>query len=542
MNKNLILAVVLSSLVYIGWFSYMEKRNAPQRAAAAAAAKAKEAAQAPAGAKTAAAPTMPAAAMDELTEEARALLKEATEQAVQAGVSPARLGGRPDEVFPAIKAGKAVFTFYGHAATLASVVYEGPVDHPNLVPQKGLGFFRTTLPGDFRLKSRTADSIEFVSSAGGVVITKKFRFSPDGGLNDFSVEAHNASGRPQVLPGWELTLGPGLDTVKTEMEENPKELKAQYTFRQKDRKHPAIKEIETDEPCKDDWVWAGLNNRYFLAALVNPSFAGSRPVRRDETVGENKETPLLAVPLPPSELKPGERKAWTAQFYFGPKDYKRLKLLGSGLDRAVDFGFFAPIAKLANATLVYFHDLTGNYGAAIILLSVLLQIILTPLSYKSYKAMAVMKKIQPEMQSIQARYKDDPQRLNREIMDLYKRHGTNPLGGCLPMLLQIPVFFALFTALKNSWDLHGAHFVFWITDLSAKDPFYVLPLVMGAVMFLQQHLSPQTSDPAQAAMMKWMPVIFTFMFLTFPSGLVLYWLVNSVWGFAQSMYLQKKMA
>jgi len=233
------------------------------------------------------------------------------------------------------------------------------------------------------------------------------------------------------------------------------------------------------------------------------------------------------VPLPASELKAGEKRVWSAQFYLGPKDYDHLIKLGGGLDRAVDFGFFAPLAKLANSALVYFHKLTGNYGMAIIILSVIIQLLLTPLSFKSYKAMAVMKKIQPEMQSIQ------------KVMDLYKRHGTNPLGGCLPMLLQIPVFFALFTALRNSWSLHGAPFVFWIKDLSAKDPFYVLPLVMGGIMFLQQHMNPQTSDPAQAAMMKWMPVIFTFMFLTFPSGLVLYWLINSTWGFAQTMYLQK---
>ena len=259
-------------------------------------------------------------------------------------------------------------------------------------------------------------------------------------------------------------------------------------------------------------------------------------------MGENEKTPELVVPVPAAELKPGETRTWETQFYLGPKDYALLQKLGFGLDRSVDFGFFAPLAKLADSSLVYFHKLTGNYGISIIILSVIIQLLLTPLSYKSFKAMAVMKKIQPEMQAIQKRYKDDPKRMNTEVMDLYKRHGTNPLGGCLPMLLQIPVFFALFTALRGSWNLHGAPFIFWIKDLSAKDPFYVLPLVMGGIMFLQQHLSPQTSDPSQAAMMKWMPVIFTFMFLTFPSGLVLYWLINSTWGFAQTMYLQKKMA
>jgi len=241
-------------------------------------------------------------------------------------------------------------------------------------------------------------------------------------------------------------------------------------------------------------------------------------------------------------LAPKEIRVWRVEFYIGPKDYKLLQALGSGLDRSVDFGFFSPLAKLADSALGYFYGLTGNYGFAIVILSVILQILMFPLSWKSFKAMAVMKKIQPEMQAIQARYKDDPKRMNSEVMELYKRHGTNPLGGCLPMLIQIPIFFSLFTALRNSWPLHGAPFIFWIKDLSAKDPYYVLPLVMGAIMFLQQLLTPQTGDKAQAAMMKWMPVIFTFMFLSFPSGLVMYWLINSIWGFAQTMILQKKMA
>lgn len=505
MQKNLILAVVLSSLVYIGWYSLVEKKLQPQQQAAAQ----QSAAQPSPAAAPAAAPLV--------------LPENWKEKAVK------------------IKPGKAEYAFSTPGAAIASVVYEGPVDHAELIPAAGHGFFRTTLPGEFQLKSRTADTAEFTAQQGSFQITKKFSFAAVNALNTLEIEVRNTSSRPAVLPAWELRLGPGLDTVKSEMKENESELKAQYTFSEKGRKHPTLQEIETDEPAAHDWIWAGLNNRYFLAALVNPSFGTTRPLRLDEKVGKNENTPVLVVPLPPSELNPGERKTWTSKFYFGPKDYETLKALGSGLDRAVDFGFFAPLAKFANSSLVYFHNLTGNYGVAIIILSVIIQLLLTPLSYKSYKAMAVMKKIQPEMQAIQKRYKEDPKRMNQEVMDLYKRHGTNPLGGCLPMLLQIPVFFALFTALRNSWDLHGAPFVFWIKDLSSKDPFYVLPIVMGGIMFLQQHLSPQTSDPAQAAMMKWMPVIFTFMFLTFPSGLVLYWLVNSVWGFAQSMYLQKKM-
>jgi YidC/Oxa1 family membrane protein insertase len=512
MQKNLILAVVLSSLVYIGWYSYMEKKAPPpEQQAAQQALEAKKAqAAVPQGA---AAPRAEAAALPENWQKSAVT----------------------------VKAGKAEYLFHTESASLAGMVYQGPVAPVELVPDPSRGFFRTSLPGKFRLTSRTDRSVQFTAQQGQVSFTKKFTFDPDNGMNFIEISAVNTSGAAQTMPAWELTMGPGLSTVKSEMKENKDLLKSEYTFHQEGRKHSTIKEIK-DEPAEHDWIWAGLNNRYFLAALISgPDFKGTRPLRRLEKVGEVEKTPLLVIPVQSLELKPGETRRWDSTFYLGPKDYSLLKKLGMGLDRSVDFGFFAPPAKLANSSVVYFRKVTGNYGLAIIILSVIIQIILTPLSYKSFKAMAVMKKIQPEMQSIQKRYKDDPKRMNQEVMDLYKRHGTNPLGGCLPMLLQIPVFFALFTALRNSWDLHGAPFYFWIKDLSSKDPFYVLPLIMGGIMFLQQHLSPQTSDPAQAAMMKWMPVIFTFMFLTFPSGLVLYWLINSTWGFAQSMYLQKKM-
>ncbi|OGR44793.1 MAG: hypothetical protein A2X35_05715 [Elusimicrobia bacterium GWA2_61_42] len=508
MQKNLILAVVLSSLVYIGWYSFMEKKIQPPKT--------------------------------QQTQTAAQPQQDRPAGAPVAQAEPAALPENWKSGAVTIKAGKAEYSFNPAAASLASAVYEGPVAPVELIPDPARGFFSTTLPAAFSLKNKTSDSVEFSARAGELQFTKKFTFSPDNGLNTLQITASNVSGRTQTLGQWELRVGPGLNTVKSEMKENAGELKAQYTFTEEGRKHPTLKELK-DEAAQHDWVWTGMNNRYFLAALVGGNFQGTRPVRRLEKVGEEEKTPGLVVPVPAADLKPGEKRTWETRFYLGPKDYARLQKLGLGLDRSVDFGFFAPLAKLANSSLVYFHKVTGNYGLAIIILSVIIQLLLTPLSYKSFKAMAVMKKIQPEMQAIQKKYKEDPKRMNAEVMDLYKRHGTNPLGGCLPMLLQIPVFFALFTALRNSWDLHGAVFVFWIKDLSAKDPFYVMPLVMGGIMFLQQHLSPQTTDPSQATMMKFMPVIFTFMFLTFPSGLVLYWLINSTWGFAQTMYLQKKM-
>ncbi|MDO8805237.1 MAG: membrane protein insertase YidC [Elusimicrobiota bacterium] len=515
MQKNLILAVVLSSLVYIGWYSFIEKKIQPQVD------QAKQQEVKPPGAAAAA----------------------GTPYAQAPAAMPVSADLKKETV--SLKAGKAEYVFYSGAAAIKSAVYQGPVAPVELIPDPEIGYFASSLPGIFKLKLRSADSIEFEARPQpGLLITKKFTFSEDNALNSLTITAVNTTANALLLPAWELSIGPGLGTVKSEEKENPKLWKAVYTYKEEGRKHPTLKDLKDlkDEPARAEWVWAGLTNRYFLAAITGEGLAGVRPAHRETLVKDNK-APLLALPVPAAELKAGEKRAWETQFYIGPKDYGKLQALGHGLDRSVDFGFFSPLAKLANSSIVYFHKVTGNYGAAIIILSVLIQLMLTPLSYKSFKAMAVMKKIQPEMQAIQKKYKEDPKRMNAEVMDLYKRHGTNPLGGCLPMLLQIPVFFALFTALRESWALHGAPFIFWIKDLSAKDPFYVMPIVMGGIMFLQQHLSPQaSSDPSQAAMMKWMPVIFTFMFLTFPSGLVLYWLINSTWGFAQTMYLQKKMA
>jgi len=503
----------LSSLVYIGWYSYVGKKFEPPKKTAQPAATGMATTGAAAPAQAAQAAAQP------LTQPAADWKKDA----------------------PAISAGKADYLFYAEGASIKSAVYQGPVAPVELVPAASQGFFATTMPYPFKLNNKTADSLEFTANGpGNLVVTKKFILSRDGGLNTLTIAVANQGRTPMALPAWELTVGPGLGTVKSEEKENPSLWRAVYAFQETGRKHPTVNKLK-DEPAENDSVWAGVDNRYFLVAMAGGNLDKTRPYRREELIGKDK-APILAVPFAAELINPGESRKWETSFYLGPKDYPHLQTLGMGLDRSVDFGFFSPLAKLANSALTYFYKLTGNFGVAIIIISVLIQFMLTPLSYKSYKAMAVMKKIQPEMQAIQKRYKDDPKKMNQEVMDLYKRHGTNPLGGCMPMLLQIPVFFALFTALRNSWTLHGAPFALWIHDLSAKDPYYVLPLVMGSIMFLQQHLTPQaSSDPMQATMMKWMPVIFTFMFLSFPSGLVMYWLINSIWGFAQNMYLQKKM-
>ncbi len=259
-------------------------------------------------------------------------------------------------------------------------------------------------------------------------------------------------------------------------------------------------------------------------------------------VEKSKENPgVISLASSVGEIDAQGSKRWEIDIYGGPKGYTQLKQLGFGLEHAVDFGMFGFLGKWALKALYYLRGVTGNYGWAIILLTVALQVIVLPLTVKSFQSTLAMKKLQPKLQELQKRYKGDAMRLNQETMKLYKDSGTNPFGGCLPMILQIPVFWAFFTMLRNAYELHGAPWMGWIRDLSIKDPFYVLPLVMGGGMFLQQKLSgPMGGDPAQAKIMMLMPVVFTFMFLNFPSGLVLYWLTNSLVGITVQYYLSQR--
>jgi YidC/Oxa1 family membrane protein insertase len=241
-------------------------------------------------------------------------------------------------------------------------------------------------------------------------------------------------------------------------------------------------------------------------------------------------------------LEPGESISFDYVAYLGPKDYDLLKAAGHQFDAAIDLGFFSIIAQPLMIALKFFHGYLGNWGFAIILLTVCIKALFWPLTQKSYSSMKAMQKLQPKMAKLREKYANDKQRLNTEMMTLYKENRVNPFGGCLPILIQIPVFFALYQVLLRSIELRHAPFMWWITDLSAKDPYYVTPLIMGVTMFLQQKMTPTTMDPMQARLMMMMPVVFTFLFLNFPSGLVIYWLVNNVLTIAQQYLINRKPA
>ena len=282
--------------------------------------------------------------------------------------------------------------------------------------------------------------------------------------------------------------------------------------------------------------WIAFLQHYFLSAWVPPAdeqnrFEASRS--RDgnylfRTIGQAKQ------------VAPGQQGIWQAGFYAGPKDQIRLEQIAPHLNMTVDYGFLWWIAEPLFKFLNYFHSLTGNWGIAIILLTLLVKGALYWVSAKGYRSMANMRRVAPAMKRIQERYANDREKLSREMMALYKKEGANPLGSCLPMLLPMPIFLALYWVLLESVELRQAPFLLWINDLSAMDPYFILPLLMGASTYLMQALNPQVGDPMQIKIMKMMPIMFTVLFLFFPAGLVLYWLVNNLLSIAQQTFVYRQ--
>lgn len=288
--------------------------------------------------------------------------------------------------------------------------------------------------------------------------------------------------------------------------------------------------------------WAGVMSNYFLAAIAPKD--GSAVLKAKLQDGVYR----VAVEEQSQLVTPSIGSVLACDYWFGPKISGMLNQAPNHLGEAIDLGWFGFIARPLLWLLEFFHTYVGNYGVAIILLTVVIKLAFWPLSQKSYKSMEQMKKLQPMMAQIREKHADDREKMNEEIMRLYKTYKVNPAGGCLPMLVQIPVFFGLYQALLNSIQLRHASFIeylpgtdiIWLADLSAQDPFYITPIIMGATMFLQQKLSPPMGDPMQAKIMLFMPVIFTFLFLGFPSGLVIYWLCNNVLSIAQQWWTLRK--
>ena len=297
--------------------------------------------------------------------------------------------------------------------------------------------------------------------------------------------------------------------------------------------------------------WAGYMGTYFINAILPDN--GSVSSMTMQAFGEDGVRMKVSSDL--DTLQPGEEKHYSYKLYFGPKKIGIMKSVGSNLYKAVNFGWFDVIAQPTLYLLNFFYGIVKNYGIAIILVTILFKAVFWPITQKGLKSMKNMQKLQPKMAKLKEKYKGDPTKMNQEVMNLYKTYKVNPLGGCLPMVLQIPVFFALYKVLLMCVELRHAPFMLWISDLSAPDrlpigidiPYLggipVLTLLMGGSMFLQQKMTPTTADPTQAKIMMFLPVLFTFMFVNFASGLVLYWFVNNLLAiFQQQMINRQKKA
>lgn len=385
------------------------------------------------------------------------------------------------------------------------------------------------------------------TSPEGVVVEKRYGFNPDDYLIELVIVIKNGSDRP-LQDSMQLSL------YKQESPddrfygfEGPSALINNRLERIKSKALP-------DRPTlRGNIQWIAVEDRYFITSLLpqNQTEGELTAHRASERVVANTYIEPVTV------IQSGMQQQYTYMVYMGPKSLKVLRDLNVGLEKAINFGWFDFIAKPCLWFMNFIYGFIPNYGIAIILLTFGVKGILWPLGNKSYRSMGEMKKIQPLMMEIREKYKGDRQKMNEEMMRLYKIYKVNPLSGCLPMLLQLPVFFALYRMLYEAIELRHAPFFGWIQDLSAPDrlfdfgfsiPFMepphgipVLTIIMGATMFLQQKMAPPVGDPIQAKIMMMMPIMFTVIFINFSSGLVLYWLVNNVLSISQQYYIQKRM-
>ncbi|MCK5782892.1 MAG: membrane protein insertase YidC [Desulfobacterales bacterium] len=376
-----------------------------------------------------------------------------------------------------------------------------------------------------------AVTVSFVATINDLTVVKKYTFHPSSYSFDLDIQLINNSEKP-VAGRFNLSLISPWD----------KENKSQmYTF-----VGPVTfngEDLEEDKPAgleespkiyKKDIVWSGYTSKYFLH-VVNPKEAPDQLfISTGDGFVENRFTSTAI------NLITDQKASFLYTAYFGPKQDEFLTESGHQFEKAIDYGFFHPLSKPLMVVLKFFYNFIGNYGFSIILLTICIKLIFWPLTQKSYKSMQGMQNLQPEMKKMREKHGKDKKKLNQEMMTFYKENKVNPLGGCLPMLIQIPVFFALYRVLLGSIELRHAPFMFWITDLAAKDPYYVTPLIMGFTMFLQQKMTPTNMDPTQAKIMLMMPVVFTFMFLNFPSGLVLYWLTNNLLTILQQYLIKRQ--
>lgn len=376
--------------------------------------------------------------------------------------------------------------------------------------------------------------------ADGVVVTKRFVFKRGSFLVTVAHEVNNQSSAVwsgteyrQIKHGYAENAGSLLGGVQAYVG-------GAYFH---DGKYTKLSFADLDEKQINETVnggWVAMQEHYFLSAWIPPQGQETQYYSM-VTQAQGVKGYVLGMRSVTQQIAPGATGIFNSSFYVGPKDQDRLASIAAGLDLTVDYGIFAFISKPIFWLMQVIHNVVGNWGWTIIWLTVFIKLLFFYPSAMSYKSMAKMKAVSPKLKDINERFASDPQAKQKAMMDLYRKEKINPLGGCLPILIQIPVFMGLYWVLLESVELRQAPWLLWYKDLSIMDPYFVLPLIMGASMYFQQKLNPPQVDPMQQKIFQFMPVIFTVMFLWFPAGLVLYWVVNNILSMAQQWYINKKL-
>jgi YidC/Oxa1 family membrane protein insertase len=389
-----------------------------------------------------------------------------------------------------------------------------------------------TEPLNFKIEKLSDTSWVGHAQAGGVNITKTLQVDPAKYSLNVKIDV---SGHSQEFRGLTTYLSDEIDPQKGGSFLSRNQYDRQEAFVDTTESHNNHIYFSTD-PVEKNWNngrVVSLGSPYFTQAIVDRSSVMPEiklDVRPADHVG------LLQLNYDATSAP-----NFTINYlgFAGPKSFDLLKSVDEDFVQVIDFGFFATIARLILKVLKWFHAMVGNWGVAIILLTVMIRLLVLPFNLMSYRSMKAMQVLQPQMKEIRERYKDNQQKQNQEVMNLLRTHKVNPIGGCLPVVLQLPFFWALYQVLGHSIELYQQPFVFWIHDLSLKDPFYILPVLMGVTMFLQQKSTPNTMDPSQAKIMMFMPIVFSFFMISLPSGLTLYIWISALFAVVQQFYFMK---
>lgn len=387
------------------------------------------------------------------------------------------------------------------------------------------------------IKDKSKQRIVFSRTfSDGIKVEKIYTFNPDNYSIGLDVTLFNPTNVPITQTpylNWYEYVDPNA-AVDSYSKEGP----VAYVANSIERKKST--DISSEETIGPDVSWGGFTRKYFMAIVIpeNPSLTSIKMSR------DSNNMVSVSIKGDKNIIPPAQSGSFKYNLFIGPKDYTLLKKQGLALEEAIEFESFIPGLKWLSIGLLIFiqflHKFVSNYGVAIIILTILIKVLFWPLGNISYKSMKEMQVIQPKITALREKYKNDQAKLGQETMALYKAHKVNPFGGCLPILIQIPVFIGLYNTLLYAIELRHSPLFWWIQDLSAKDPYYITPIVMGATQFIQQKMTPTMGDPMQAKIMLAMPIIFTFIFLNFPSGLVIYWLLNNVISIGQQVYIYKK--